>query len=60
MEKEIRRRLVRRQIQLKVSLDDRKGIERRIMNRRSVFDRRIKHSQVMNERRTGNNQRTAK
>ena len=57
MEKAKRRRFVRRHEQLEVSLDDRKGIERRVRNRRSELARRMKQVKVMIERRTGTDQR---
>ena len=58
MEKELRRRAVRRQQLIEVSVDNRSGTDRRVRNRRTEFDRRKKQTQVQFERRTGRDQRT--
>ena len=60
MEKETRRRAARRHELLQVSLDDRKGLDRRAMERRAERDRRMKAAKVMDERRTGTDKRDVK
>ena len=57
MEKEMRRRAARRHKKLKVSLDDRKGSDRRAMKRRAELDRRMKMAKVSFDKRTDEDRR---
>ena len=52
MEKEKRRRCVRRQQEIEIPVDRRDGTEQRAKDRRSGFDRRIQQRKVSKERRT--------
>ncbi|MFC1528930.1 hypothetical protein ACFL5B_03380 [Candidatus Latescibacterota bacterium] len=57
MEKEKRRRCVRRQQEIELPVDKRKGTERREMYRRSGIDFRMQQTEVSVERRSGKNRR---
>lgn len=57
MEKEKRRRCVRRQQEIKAPVDRRNGTEQRAKDRRSGFDRRIQQMKVSKERRTNDRRR---
>ena len=48
------------QKQLKISIDRRKGFERRVIKRRSGLDRRMLQIEVSIEKRTGNERRSYK
>ena len=48
------------QKQLKISIDRRKGFERRVIKRRCGLDRRMLETDVSIERRTGNERRSYK
>ena len=57
MEKEKRRRCVRRQQEIEVPVDSRKGTERREMYRRSGVDYRMQQIEVSVERRSSKDRR---